>query len=57
MEIENAIKILIDTANIAQKGGLLSLQDAAIVLNACETSAKFINQLVAEKQEPVLEKK
>lgn len=36
MEQQQAIKILVQVANLAQKGGLLQLQDAVIVANAIE---------------------
>ena len=43
MDEKNAIHILIDVANIAQKGGLLSLQEAVLVFDAIKT-------LTAEKK-------
>lgn len=36
MENKQAIEILVQVAQLAQKGGLLQLQDAAIVLKAIE---------------------
>lgn len=36
MNKENAIKILVTVANLAQKGGLLSLQDAVAVAQAVQ---------------------
>jgi uncharacterized membrane protein len=37
MENEKAIEVLIQVAQLAQKGGLLSLGDAVIVAQAIET--------------------
>lgn len=36
MENQQAIEILVQVANLAQKGGLLGLKDAAVVLQAIE---------------------
>lgn len=36
MEQQQAIQILVEVANLAQKGGLLPLQDAVIVAKAIE---------------------
>ena len=36
MEKEKAIEVLIQVANLAQKGGLLTLQDAVVVAQAIE---------------------
>jgi hypothetical protein len=36
MENKQAIEILVQVANLAQKGGLLQLQDAVIVATAIE---------------------
>lgn len=36
MEQQQAIQILVQVANLAQKGGLLQLQDAVIVAKAIE---------------------
>lgn len=36
METKQAIEILIQVAHLAQKGGLLSLQDATVVVKAIE---------------------
>lgn len=36
METKQAIEILVAVAQLAQKGGLLQLQDAAVVLQAIE---------------------
>ena len=36
MEQQQAIQILVEVANLAQKGGLLQLQDAVVVANAIE---------------------
>lgn len=37
MEQQQAIQILVQVANLAQKGGLLQLQDAVVVAKAIET--------------------
>lgn len=37
MEQQQAIQILVQVANLAQKGGLLQLQDAVMVAKAIET--------------------
>ena len=37
MEQQQAINILIEVAHLAQKGGLLQLQDAVVVAKAIET--------------------
>jgi uncharacterized membrane protein len=47
METNQAIEILVQVANLAQKGGLLQLQDAVVV-------AKAINAL-APKEEVIEE--
>ena len=51
MEQSQAIEILLQVAQMAQKGGLLSLQDAVVV-------AKAVDVLSPKKEEvePVLEK-
>ena len=36
MEQQQAIQILVEVANLAQKGGLLQLQDAVMVAKAIE---------------------
>ena len=36
MDTENAINILIQTANVAQKSGVLSVNDAVLVARALE---------------------
>lgn len=36
MSQEQAIEVLVQVANLAQKGGLLQLQDAVVVANAIE---------------------
>lgn len=36
MEQQQAIQILVQVANLAQKGGLLQLQDAVVVAKAIE---------------------
>lgn len=36
MSQEQAIEVLVQVANLAQKGGLLQLQDAIVVANAIE---------------------
>ena len=36
MEQQQAIQILVQVAHLAQKGGLLQLQDAVVVANAIE---------------------
>ena len=36
MEQQQAINVLIEVANLAQKGGLLQLQDAVVVAKAIE---------------------
>ena len=47
MTQEQAIEILVQVARLAQKGGLLSLEEASAVLNAI--------QAVTPKQEEVIE--
>ena len=37
MEQQQAINVLIEVAHLAQKGGLLQLQDAVVVAKAIET--------------------
>lgn len=40
MEYKDAIEILVQVANLAQKGGLLQLQEAVIVSQAIELLTK-----------------
>lgn len=40
MEYKDAIEILVQVANLAQKGGLLQLQEAVIVSQAIEVLTK-----------------
>lgn len=49
METNQAIEVLVQVANLAQKGGLLQLQDAVVVANAIEvlTSKKEENSEVS----------
>ncbi len=44
METKQAIDILIQVAQLAQKGGLLQLKDAAMVIRAIETLTQKENQ-------------
>ena len=49
MENEKAIEVLIQCAQLAQKGGLLSLSDAVVVAQAIETLTPKQNELSNEQ--------
>jgi len=49
MENQKAIEVLIQCAQLAQKGGLLSLQDAVIVAQAIETLTPKKDELSNEQ--------
>jgi hypothetical protein len=48
METKQAIEILVQVANLAQKGGLLQLQDAVFVAKAIEVLTPKEEEEIAE---------
>jgi hypothetical protein len=53
--VEQSIDILIQCANIAQRGGLLSLQDATYANQAVMTMAQFLPQPTPAPEDVKLE--
>lgn len=54
MTPENAIKVLVQVAEIAQKGGLLDLNNAATVINAIQVLLPKQEQAPQQEQGDVL---